>query len=187
MGQVKRRLAKDLGWTGATGFYRNTAAAIIRRLSRDRRWRTVLAITPGNEVANGFRWPGGVARTPQGPGDLGEKMARAINAQPPGPVVLVGTDIPDISADHIAQAFKTLGRDDAVFGPATDGGYWLVGLRRRPRTPDIFSNVRWSSEYALADTVARLQPGHSYTRLEVLTDIDAIDDHALWRRRPEIK
>ncbi|WP_425283593.1 DUF2064 domain-containing protein [Methyloceanibacter stevinii] len=51
---------------------------------------------------------------------------------PPGPVVLVGSDIPRISRAHIAEAFRLLGNADAVFGPAQDGGYWLVGFKRSP-------------------------------------------------------
>ena len=59
-------------------------------------------------------------------------------------------------ARHIAAAFRLLGRHDLVFGPAEDGGFWLVGARRRPRLPPLFGQVRWSSPHALADTLADL-------------------------------
>ena len=56
-------------------------------------------------------------------------MRRAMNACPPGPVVLVGTDIPGLTAGDIAAAYRLLGRHDVVFGPARDDGFWLVGAR----------------------------------------------------------
>ncbi len=114
-------------------------------------------------------------------GDLGRRMDRAMRGFGPGPVVLVGSDIPDISARHIAAAFRALGRHDAVFGPADDGGYWLVGLRRRPAHPDPFSPVRWSSRHALADTVANLGRRYDHVLLETLTDIDDAASLRRWR------
>ena len=95
----------------------------------------------------------------------------------PGPVVIIGTDMPGIRAGHIRDAFRLLGRHDAVFGPATDGGYWLVGLRRRPRVPRIFQAVRWSSPHALADTLANLR-GLSVARVAILSDVDTAEDFA---------
>lgn len=89
----------------------------------------------------------------QGAGDLGARMDRIMHSLPPGPVVIVGTDIARICAQDIACAFRALGAADVVFGPADDGGYWLVGLRRSPRVPSIFADVRWSSGHALADTM----------------------------------
>jgi hypothetical protein len=119
---------------------------------------------------------------PQGPGDLGARMARVMKTLPPGPVVIIGTDAPDIRPPHIAQAFHALGRHEAVFGPAADGGYWLVGLRRRPRCPEIFAGVQWSTSAALADTLANI-PKTSVAMLEILQDIDTGADLDCWRRR----
>ena len=73
------------------------------------------------------------------------------------PSIIVGSDIPAIEAEHIAQAFRLLGRNDAVFGPAADGGYWLIGLKRMPKALAPFAGVRWSSPHALADTLANLK------------------------------
>jgi glycosyltransferase A (GT-A) superfamily protein (DUF2064 family) len=98
-------------------------------------------------------------------------MAAVARKLPPGPIVIVGTDIPDIAASDVARAFRELGRRDAVFGPATDGGYWLVGMRRRPHFLDFFANVRWSTEHALADTLSNLA-GKDVTLLRTLSDID---------------
>jgi glycosyltransferase A (GT-A) superfamily protein (DUF2064 family) len=90
---------------------------------------------------------------------------------PLGPVVIVGTDVPGIMPAHIAEAFRSLGRHDAVFGPAVDGGYWLVGLKRRPRLLIPFARVRWSSPHALADTLANLE-GRALAFVATLSDVD---------------
>ena len=167
LGAGKRRLAADIGPVAALRFQRTALAATLRRLRRDPRWRTWLAITPDR----GGPWPAGLPRIGQGGGDLGRRMARVARALPPGPVMIVGSDIPGIRRHHIAAGFRALGGSDAVFGPAGDGGYWLVGLRRRPRFFDPFGGVRWSTRHALADTLANLA-GRRITLLEVLDDID---------------
>jgi glycosyltransferase A (GT-A) superfamily protein (DUF2064 family) len=94
---------------------------------------------------------------------------------PAGPAIIIGTDVPAIRATHIAAAFRALGSCEGVLGPAADGGYWLVGLRRRPRTLRPFNNVRWSTRHALADTQANFT-GHRIALLDVLADIDAGPD-----------
>jgi glycosyltransferase A (GT-A) superfamily protein (DUF2064 family) len=112
---------------------------------------------------------------PQGGGDLGARMQRIFDAAPPGPAVIIGTDVPHIAPAHIAAAFRLLGRHDAVFGPAADGGYWLVGLKRRPRLLRPFDGVRWSTAHALSDTLANLR-GLSIGEVATLTDVDTAAD-----------
>lgn len=105
-------------------------------------------------------------------------MARLFRNMPPGPVCIIGADIPDISRPHIARAFRALGSHDAVFGPARDGGYWLVGLKRTTPPPaTLFTSVRWSTEHALSDSIATL-PGYRITTVATLSDIDTVDDLA---------
>src|SRR6185437_6174437 len=101
-------------------------------------------------------WPARATIEPQGAGDLGTRMRRALAACPPGPAMLIGADIPRLTARHIADAFRLLGRHDLVFGPAEDGGFWLVGARHPQHLPPLFEQVRWSSPHALADTLAGL-------------------------------
>ena len=139
-------------------------------------------MTPDGDV-DAAPWPGAASRLAQGTGDLGHRMARIMRALPPGPAVIIGTDIPDITPSHVARAFRFLGRHDAVFGPATDGGYWLVGLKRRPRLPDIFAGVRWSTEFTLSDSLAKLGHGHSVALLEILEDIDDGLSLERWRQK----
>ena len=177
LGTVKTRLARDIGPVAALQFYVNTMRRITLRLARDPRWDTVLAVTPGSGG-----WPAGVSRIAQGTGDLGDRMDRVMRTAPPGPVVIIGTDIPDIEPRHIASAFARLGDHQAVFGPADDGGYWLIGLRRRPFTPRLAGPVRWSTENALADTRRLLGAGVTTAMLETLTDVDDGAGLARWQK-----
>jgi rSAM/selenodomain-associated transferase 1 len=172
LGAVKRRLARELGARAALRFHQQTLRRMLRKLRVARRFRVLLAVTPDRATA---RWPLHIARMPQGRGDLGRRMHRACRRFRTGRVVLVGSDIPDLSGADIAAAFSALGRADAVFGPAADGGYWLVGLSpRRPARP--FGAVRWSSEHALADTLANFR-GRRVARLRTLRDVDTAADY----------
>ncbi len=159
-GRVKTRLGREIGMIGAAWWFRHQAARLIRRLRRDRRWRTVLAVSPDREGLASRVWPAHLPRWPQGPGDLGDRMGRALRAMPPGPVIIIGADIPGLRPAHVAEGFRLLGRHDAVLGPAPDGGYWMIGLKRGGRAvPEgLFRGVRWSSPHALADTVVSLAP-----------------------------
>ena len=182
LGAVKRRLAADIGAVAAHGFYRRTLHDVAWRLGRDPRWQTWLAVTPDSAAAAPGLWPVPLDTLiiGQGAGDLGARMARPLREFPPGPVVIAGSDIPDIEAADIAAAFGALGGNDLVFGPAADGGYWLVGARRRPVVPrNLFSNVRWSSATALADTLANVP---ATCRVTMLAERSDVDDGAAWRR-----
>jgi rSAM/selenodomain-associated transferase 1 len=182
LGAVKRRLAADIGAAAAHGFYRRTLHDVAWRLGRDRRWKTWLAVTPDNAAGAPRVWPvpPGTAIVGQGAGDLGVRMARPLREFPPGPVVIVGSDIPEVEVGDIVAAFDALGDSDLVFGPAADGGYWLVGARRRPVVPqNLFADVRWSSEHALADTLANVRAA---CRVALLAERSDVDDGAAWRR-----
>ncbi len=185
LGRVKRRLAAGIGAPAALAFYEETLAALLRRVGHDPRWRTWIAVSPDQAADDDGPWPPGIPRLAQGGGDLGARMARVFDALAPGPAVIVGSDIPDIRPRHVAQAFAALGAHDAVFGPAGDGGFWLVGLSRPSQAGDLFRNVRWSSAHALADTLANLGAGQTKALLEVLDDIDDAAAYQRWRRRAQ--
>ncbi len=106
-------------------------------------------------------------------------MAKPLSILPPGPVVIIGTDVPGVTPRHIDRAFAALGSHDVVFGPSPDGGYWLVGVKRRPRVPDLFAGVRWSSEHALADTLRNCK-GLKVGFVEALEDVDDGRSYARW-------
>ena len=172
IGQVKTRLGRDIGHVRAWGFYRNMLGEVLRPLARDHRWTTWLIVSPDGALHQDRLWPVRTPRLTQGDGDLGNRMGRIMAVMPPGPVVIIGTDIPGIRTHHIKEAFRALGSHDVVFGPADDGGYWLVGLKRRPALKNVFARVRWSSEYTLTDTRANLPAHWRIAELEVLTDVD---------------
>ena len=108
-------------------------------------------------------------------------MQRIFDTCGQGPLIIVGTDVPFIKSETIAEASRRLRRVDAVFGPAEDGGYWLVGLSSRPKRLAPFENVRWSSPHALADTLTNLR-GQRVAFAAVLFDIDTEADYRRYKR-----
>ena len=109
-------------------------------------------------------------------------MQRIFDRFGKGPLIIAGTDIPFIKREMIADAFRRLRGADAVFGRAEDGGYWLVGLRRRPKRLAPFENVRWSSPFALADTLKNLS-SHRIAFAATLFDIDTEADYRRFLRQ----
>lgn len=112
----------------------------------------------------------------QGDGDLGLRMgAVAQKALTAGPVLLMGTDCPELTAARIHQAATALAQRDAVLIPALDGGYCLIGLRRW--LPQLFSDMPWSTAEVAALTQQRLQNAQiRYSVLPSLRDIDEAED-----------
>ena len=116
---------------------------------------------------------------PQGDGDLGIRMARFLTTEHAAgaeAVVLVGADSPTLPVDYVERAFAELERADVVLGPATDGGYYLLGCGRR--VPPIFDGVRWGTSRVLADTMACLPADWRLALLPPWYDVDTPDD---WR------
>jgi uncharacterized protein len=178
LGTVKRRLARDIGQCTALRFHRALLGRLLQALARDRRFQTVLAITPDRAKV----WvPAGCTVVPQGQGDLGRRMARVFRRWPRGQVALIGSDIPEAGPADIRTAFTGLGRADAMFGPAEDGGYWLVAMGpRRPARP--FEHVQWSTASALTDTLVNFQK-RRVGFLRSLRDVDTVEDMAEVARR----
>lgn len=180
IGRVKTRLGAGVGAMEATRAYRVMLAHTLNRLSRDPRWQTWVAVSGVHELHAGV-WPDNVNLVDQGTGNLGDRMQRMFNKLPVGPVVIIGSDIPNIERADIAGAFHQLGSHDAVFGPAPDGGYWLVGQSRRRTVLQMFGNVRWSSEHALADTMSNLD-NVPVKLLRQLADVDDAASYRNWLR-----
>ena len=175
IGVGKTRLARDVGAVEAWRVYRAMASDVIRRL-RDPRWRLVVRVTP-----DAAAWPPGVVHEPQGGGDLGERLDRAIRAHAHAPVAVIGTDAPEVTRERVARAFGQTRRTGVVFGPADDGGFWLLAVSALEARRVRLSGVRWSSPHTLEDAAAAL--GRPAVLLETLSDVD--DGRALraWRRR----
>lgn len=179
-GRVKTRLGHDIGMVDAAWWFRHQSAATIRRL-RDPRWQLVLSVAPGRAGMASRCWPSDLLRLPQGHGDLGQRMARALRLFPVGRVCLVGADIPGLTRRHIARAFAGLGNNDMVFGPATDGGFWLVGVRHGRAVPQgLFHGVGWSARNTLRDSIASAG-GCKVALVDQLADVDrGADLQAHW-------
>ena len=133
---------------------------------------------------------GSITLGDQGEGDLGERMARAFDRVlfTHDQALLIGTDAPQLDAAYLRAAATALNTADAVFAPAADGGYALVGLRRP--APELFTGMRWSHDQVMAHTRERLAAlGLRHVELPVLHDIDEPADLCLlpaqWLRDAE--
>jgi rSAM/selenodomain-associated transferase 1 len=159
-GAVKRRLAAALGPARALALYQaflDDACALAGAVASSGA-RAVLAVAGAVDhpaIARLAR-EHGLAVVEQRGDDLGARMAHAIASQLAyGPVCVIGSDSPTLERALVEDAFARLERHDVVLGPATDGGYWLVGARRP--APELFAGVEWGSDRVLTETLARLR------------------------------
>jgi uncharacterized protein len=172
-GKVKTRLARTVGEDRALQVY----VALFEHTLRE-----VM-----NTGIDSFIWwsESTPAATPQGVGsalqkgsDLGERMLNAITGsigEKPSPVCLIGTDCPGISAALLHHAVEMLARNDVVIGPATDGGYYLIGMNQ-PH-PYLFEQMPWSTPEVFGETLRRCRElGLSVGTLPVMSDIDDEND-----------
>ena len=184
MGRVKTRLASEIGLINAWRFFKLNLAQTANAL-HDKRWNCWLSITPDTATDKRGIWPRGWKRIKQGNGDLGVRMLRPMKSLPPGPVVIIGSDVLGITKAHINTAFRALGANDMAIGPTPDGGYWMVGQRRRPITINPFKNARWSTTHALNDTLASALASPRRIRialLDTLSDVDTAKDYFSFKR-----
>jgi len=177
LGNVKTRLAESIGDHAACAAYQTLVTRLVENL--DRLPGVELRFSPDDAAEEIRPWlRHDWQLSPQGPGDLGAKLNRAIQesfAAGAKRVVVIGSDCPAIVAADIEMAWATLATHDVVLGPATDGGYWLIGLRQ-PQ-PNFFQNIPWSTERVFETTLARAREAKlSIHRLRTLSDVDLIED-----------
>ncbi|MEP4053320.1 MAG: DUF2064 domain-containing protein [Litorimonas sp.] len=165
MGRAKTRLAADIGPVHAKRIYRSLMGQVLRQV-QDPRWDTVLAVTPPHLLGRIPDWAG-FAQIPQVSGSLTPRLEALFSRK--GPTLTIGTDCPEVDAGDIAAAFRALRSHDHVFGPADDGGFWLMGTRG-PLKPGFFKGVRWSHAETLSDV--KVGTNGDYTELRTLTDVD---------------
>jgi uncharacterized protein len=186
-GKVKTRLIPTLG--------AEEAAALHRRLVL-RTLRTAHALCQSQNVELEIRFAGDDANEmqhwlgdgwlcrPQCGGDLGQRMAGAFTdsfREGSPATVIIGSDCPSLTAETLASAFASLKTNPVVYGPATDGGYYLIGLTRL--VPEIFQGVAWGTETVLAQSLEILaRSGCKPALLQPLDDLDRPEDVMAWKR-----
>lgn len=187
-GRVKTRLAADIGGGAALRVYVRLAEHALAE-ARAAGAEVRVHFTPADAGERVRAWLGpGAAYLPQAEGDLGERMRAAFDAAFAAGfrrVVIIGSDLPGLSAGLLRRAFSLLDAGEAVLGPARDGGYWLLGLRRP--VPEVFRGIAWSTPEVFEATVKRLREvGIEPALLETLADVDrAADLPPGWREWAE--
>lgn len=178
-GKVKTRLAKEVGNDKACEIYKllfNLTSKVCLDWSKKSKFRKVIYYGAGNrdfshtESLNSIKHQNGK--------DLGLRMENAIREELnfSQKVCIIGTDLPTLSIELLEQAFKNLDSNETVFGPASDGGFYLFGSRSLP--VNCFTDIVWSSENTLQCTMQRFEGLHcSVSLLNELTDIDSHDDY----------
>jgi len=184
-GRVKTRLAQEYGDEFAAEAHEAMLFDAINAWGSDRYLapggRRVVVYSP-SDAGPWFdaRTPEAFALQPQVEGDLGERMASFFSGEfeeGAQKVILIGSDSPTLDPSNVISAFLCLDQKDVVIGPATDGGYYLIGCR--PPLPPLFENIDWSTPHVLTQTLDRLAGSdRSLAVLPPWYDIDTPDD---WR------
>jgi hypothetical protein len=179
-GQAKTRLIPLLGADRAARLAERMLNATLEQAAAAAIGPVDLCVTPDrdHDAFTAAVQRLGVTLSDQGDGDLGERMARAFQRvlrDSSSRALLIGTDVPELDAEYLRAAAQTLDDHDAVLGPAADGGYTLVGLKRPE--PGLFAGMRWSHDAVMAQTRDRLaELKLRYLELPVLHDIDEPED-----------
>ncbi|MBI2517028.1 MAG: TIGR04282 family arsenosugar biosynthesis glycosyltransferase [Opitutae bacterium] len=171
-GTVKTRLGREIGHEPATALYRRMAEEQLARIPAE--MRAEVHYAPRGAKPDMTEWLGKRHYRAQAGGDLGARLNHAFLTgfrRGYRPVLAIGADCPDLDAACLRRAVLLLGSHDVVLGPATDGGYYLIGLRAP--APRLFADIEWSTSTVLADTVQRAKAGGlSVAQLEERLDID---------------
>jgi rSAM/selenodomain-associated transferase 1 len=159
----------------------------VRRLQDDQPVDAQISFAGGTDQKM-REWIGSdFAYRPQLGGDLGARMSHAFDEAFAGgkrAVIIVGTDCPELDERAVAYAFKQLRHQDLVLGPARDGGFYLIGLRRS--VPKLFDRVDWGQDDVLERTLTNArQAGLRVTLLKLLSDVDRPEDLPIWQRAEE--
>jgi uncharacterized protein len=180
-GQVKTRLSPLLSPQEAAQLYHSFCLDILEEMAQVPAVRLAVAFSPsGAQLLFRRLTPPGTDLFPQEGADLGERMAQAFArsfAAGFGPVILMGSDVPDLPVALVSEAREVLaaGQAQVVLGPCPDGGYYLVGLTE-PQ-PRLFQGPTWSSSTVLTDTLSLArQLGLRVHLLPPWADIDTCDD-----------
>jgi hypothetical protein len=191
-GKAKTRLIPALGPDGAADLHRQmTEKTVLWARGLVAQFPITLEIRfAGGGGRRLQRWLGDdLAFVPQRKGNLGERMARAFHEAFQEGVrfaVLIGTDCPGLSASLGSEAFAALRSHDVVLGPATDGGYYLIGLRKM--ATQLFAGIPWGTENVFSKTLdIATELGLAVHRLTLLDDVDRPEDLPVWEKSRHLK
>lgn len=186
-GKTKTRLIPALGAEGAATLQRQMTEqklAEVNQLQAFYPLSVEVHFAGGNEQLM-QEWLGSsLVYRRQREGDIGDRMASAFQlsfAAGMNAVVVIGTDCPDLNAPLMAEAFQLLRQHDLVLGPALDGGYYLIGLRRL--IPELFTGIPWSTAEVLQQTLSIAKRlGLTVAKLPLLSDVDRPEDLSVWKQ-----
>jgi hypothetical protein len=179
-GKVKTRIARELGAERAAEIYEQMAKSVIANVSLSDTYGTVIYFDPPEREKDVRAWlgTGNSSYEPQSGGTIGDRMSDAFErvfSSGAEKAVLIGTDVPDIYAHTVTAAFDLLRETDVVIGPASDGGYYLIGLKNFE--PYLFSGIEWGTTLVLEQTLDRIKKKDlGYKQLDTLKDVDTVDD-----------
>lgn len=181
-GQVKTRLARAVGEEAVLSIYLQLCS-LTRQVALSFEGTKYLFYS--DEVLNDDEWkPDQFNKQVQRGSDLGERMLNAFRMvfEQHEKIILIGSDCPYLQIDHLNQAIQKLNESDCVLGPALDGGYYLIGLRRM--IDELFIDRSWSHPGVFDQSIKTLNQGnHSVTVLEPLEDIDEIEEWDRYQNR----
>jgi uncharacterized protein len=196
-GTTKTRLIPLLGAKGAAKLQRKMTEHTLSRM---------MGLTASNDLTLEIRYDGGnedlmrrwlgskFEYASQGGGDIGERMQRAFEdafTSGAAAAVIIGTDIPDLSALDITEAFAALKQKKIVLGPAKDGGYYLIGLQKNAflqAVGDLFAGIKWGEHDVLKKTLnISNRIGLDYSLLKEMDDVDRPEDIFIWERHQNTK
>ncbi|MCT7952049.1 TIGR04282 family arsenosugar biosynthesis glycosyltransferase [Ancylothrix sp. C2] len=184
-GKTKTRLIPALGVEGAAKLHRHLIQHTLNQvenLIKNRAVEVEVKYAGGSQELMQKLIPPPINCTPQSQGDLGEKMKNALAenfAQQKQRLLIIGTDCPGLDNHRLKQAFDRLYNYDLVLGPALDGGYYLIGMRRM--IPELFAKIDWGTEIVMQQTLAIAQHLNlTYSLLDTLADIDRPEDLTLF-------
>ena len=179
-GQVKSRLAQLMDEDLVLRLYENMVLDTIDMLTRGR-FPFRICFTPPDARDRILEWLGqGYRAFPQTGDDLGDRMENAFErvfSEGVEDALLIGSDIPGLTAEVMDEAFTALLKNEAVIGPAGDGGYYLIGFKKGSFEPVIFHDMVWSTKTVFRETMDKLHNASLKVHvLPELTDVDTVED-----------
>lgn len=175
LGKVKSRLAKDVGENAALAIYKfllNHTKNVTQNLLVDKQ------VWYSENVTENDIWDAKIYDKYEQlqVNDLGKRMEQAFKLgfeRGYEKIVIIGSDLYDIEGRDFYKAFEALNSNEAVIGPATDGGFYLLGMKRM--IPEVFENKNWGNDTVLKSTLKDLEK-YTFTQLEEKNDVDYLSD-----------